>query len=86
MAALIFFLLSLVTSSFKPKSRLEAENVLGGAAAWPLSARAQQQERMRRVGVLTTLTADDPEERARTSAFREALAQMGWNLDQGRCR
>jgi putative tryptophan/tyrosine transport system substrate-binding protein len=50
----------------------------GGAAAWPLAARAQQAERMRRIGVLINLTADDPEGRARLAAFLEGLRDLGW--------
>ena len=52
--------------------------VLGGAAAWPIVARAQQGERMRRIGVLTTLAADDAEAMARLAAFLQALQQLGW--------
>jgi len=51
---------------------------LGGAAAWPLAARAQQAERVRRIGVLITLAADDPEGQARVAAFRQGLQQLGW--------
>jgi ABC-type uncharacterized transport system substrate-binding protein len=52
---------------------------LGGAAvAWPLAARAQQREGMRRIGVLMPLAADDPEAQARTTAFVQELAQVGW--------
>ena len=50
----------------------------GAAAAWPLAARAQQAERMRRIGVLMNLAADDPEAQARIAAFRQALQQLGW--------
>ena len=50
----------------------------GAAAAWPLAARAQQPERMRRIGVLTTLAADDAEAMARLAAFLQALQQLGW--------
>jgi putative tryptophan/tyrosine transport system substrate-binding protein len=50
----------------------------GGAAAWPIAARAQQ-ERMRRVGVLTYWTADDAEGQARLAAFAQALKQLGWS-------
>ena len=42
---------------------------LGSAAAWPVVARAQQSDRMRRIGVLVALAADDPEGRAQTAAF-----------------
>ena len=52
--------------------------LLGGAAAWPLAARAQQGERMRRFGVLVNLGADDAEGRARYAAFRQGLQQLGW--------
>jgi ABC-type uncharacterized transport system substrate-binding protein len=53
--------------------------LLGGAAvAWPVAARAQQAERMRRIGVLINLTADDPEGRARLAAFLEGLRELGW--------
>jgi ABC-type uncharacterized transport system substrate-binding protein len=59
--------------------RREFITLLGGAAAWPLVARAQQQgERMRRVGVLMNLTADDPETSARVTAFAQGLQQLGW--------
>ncbi len=52
---------------------------LGGAAvAWPLAARAQQADRMRRVGVLETRAADDPEGQARLAVFRQGLQDLGW--------
>jgi putative tryptophan/tyrosine transport system substrate-binding protein len=54
----------------------------GTAAAWPLAARAQQRERMRRVGVLTPFPADDSEGQARLTAFVQALQQAGWTLGQ----
>jgi len=60
--------------------RREFLGVLGGtAAAWPLAARAQQPERIRRIGVLTGgSTADNPDSRANTAAFRQGLQQLGW--------
>src|SRR4051794_23607141 len=48
------------------------------AVAWPRSARAQQGERMRRIGVLSSLAADDIESLARIAAFRQGLQQLGW--------
>ena len=50
----------------------------GAAAAWPLAARAQQREKMRRIGVLMNLAADDPVSQARMNAFVQALQQSGW--------
>jgi putative tryptophan/tyrosine transport system substrate-binding protein len=54
--------------------------LLGGAAAWPLAARAQQSEGMRRIGVLMNLTADDPEGQARITAFAQGLQETGWTI------
>src|SRR5262245_35187812 len=58
--------------------RREFITLLGGAAAWPLAARAQQAERVRRIGVLMPTAADDPEYQARMTAFLQELAQLGW--------
>src|SRR5262249_23078260 len=51
----------------------------GAAAAWPLAARAQQGERVRRIGVLLNLAADDPETGARRAAFLQGLQELGWS-------
>src|SRR5207245_320171 len=59
--------------------RREFITLLGGAVAWPLVARAQQQ-RMRRIGVLNTLTADDAVGQARHGAFLQGLQQAGWSI------
>ena len=58
--------------------RREFITLLGGAA-WPLAARAQQSERVRRIGVLMYLAADDAEGQARLAAFAQALQQLGWS-------
>src|SRR5262245_63081325 len=50
----------------------------GAAAAWPLAARAQQGERMRRIGVVSTLQEDDPESVARRAVFEQAMQALGW--------
>jgi putative tryptophan/tyrosine transport system substrate-binding protein len=52
---------------------------LGGAAVWPLAARAQQPGRMRVVGVLMNLAADDTEAQARLAAFQQGLEKLGWS-------
>ena len=60
--------------------RREFIAVLGGvAAAWPFAAHAQQPERMRRIGVLMSRAADDPQGQARRAAFLQALQQLGWS-------
>ena len=58
---------------------------IGSAAAWPIVARAQQPERVRRIGVLQILAADDPDGMAETAAFLQGLAQLGWT-DGGNVR
>jgi putative ABC transport system substrate-binding protein len=59
--------------------RREFITLLGGAAAaWPLAARAQRTDRVRRIGVLTGTAADDPEAQARHAAFLQGLEQLGW--------
>jgi putative ABC transport system substrate-binding protein len=56
--------------------------LLGGVAAWPLAAGAQQADRLRRIGVLMSLAADDPESQARLAAFAQGLQQSGWTIGQ----
>jgi len=51
---------------------------LGMVAAWPVAALAQQADRVRRIGVLTNLDQNDPELKARISAFTQALGDLGW--------
>ena len=58
--------------------RREFIGLLGSALAWPLAARAQQRQRMRRVGVFTPGTADDPEHKTRDAAFLQGLGELGW--------
>jgi putative tryptophan/tyrosine transport system substrate-binding protein len=61
--------------------RREFITLLGGAAGgWPVVARAQQPERMRRVGLLYTFAADDPEGQARNAALLQALQPLGWTV------
>jgi putative ABC transport system substrate-binding protein len=62
--------------------RREFITLLGGAAAWPVAARAQQPARMRRIGVLMTFGEGDPGGQARVAAFREGLRKLGW--EEGR--
>jgi putative ABC transport system substrate-binding protein len=52
----------------------------GAAAAWPLAVRAQQGERMRRIGVLMPAAANDPEFQARMRAFQQRLEESGWSI------
>jgi putative ABC transport system substrate-binding protein len=52
----------------------------GAAAAWPLAAHGQQGERVRRIGVLMSTAADDPEGQARIAAFHHGLQQLGWTI------
>src|SRR6516165_3239217 len=59
--------------------RRDFVTMLGGAAAWPLAAAAQQSEQMRRIGVLMNATADDPYGQARLAAFKQVLQQLGWS-------
>src|SRR5262245_43617338 len=61
--------------------RREFITLFGGAtAAWPFAARAQQRERVRRIGVLMPLAADDPEGQVRITAFAQGLQELGWSV------
>ena len=63
---------------FNQLKRRKFITLLGGTAALPLVAGAQQRERMRRIGVLMPLAADDPIGQARIAALREGLEKLGW--------
>ncbi len=64
---------------FDPLKRREFITLLGGAmVAWPFAARAQQPERVRRIGVLMNLAADDPQSPIRIAAFLHGLQELGW--------
>jgi putative ABC transport system substrate-binding protein len=60
--------------------RREFITLLGGAAAWPVVARGQQSRRMRRIGVLLSVAADDPESQTRLTAFVQTLQELGWTV------
>ena len=62
--------------------RREIIALLGGAAVWPLVARGEQGDRIWRIGYFTGTSADDPESKARRTAFEQGLQQLGWT--QGR--
>ncbi len=59
-------------------NRRELVTLVGGAVAWPMAARAQQTERVRRIGVLMNLAADDPASQTRNAGFLQGLQQLGW--------
>jgi putative ABC transport system substrate-binding protein len=65
---------------FDRPRRREFITLLGGAATWPLAARAQQVERVRRVGVLLPAAENDPEFQSRLTAFQQALRELGWTI------
>src|SRR5437763_2946025 len=58
--------------------RREFLRILGCAAAWPITLKAQTADRVRVLGVLSILGPDDPEAKARTAVFQQTLAQLGW--------
>src|SRR5262249_19559739 len=62
--------------------RREFITLLGGAAAWPLAARAQQPSGMRRVGVIYALDAGDTEAEARNRVLEQSLRALGWTVGQ----
>jgi len=59
--------------------RREFITLIGGAAAWPLAARAQQSDRVRRIGVLMATSEDDPETKPRLAGLRRGLEKLGWS-------
>ena len=63
---------------FERMKRRQFITLLGGAAAWPVAARAQQGGRVRRIGVLMSFDENDPAMKRRVSAFTQALADLGW--------
>src|SRR3974390_2973295 len=60
--------------------RREFIKVIAGSAMWPLAARAQQAQRMQRIGVLMALSANDPEAQAYVAAFLQGLQELGWSV------
>ncbi len=63
---------------FGQLKRRDFITLVGSVAAWPLAARAQQAERVRLIGVLMNITADDLPQRANIAAFQQVMAQSGW--------
>ena len=62
--------------------RREFFGIVGAAATWPLLAQAQRGQRLRRIGVLMGLAADDPESQARLAAFAQGLQHAGWTVGE----
>ena len=60
--------------------RREFLGVLGGAAIWPLVARAQQSDRMRRIGALMNFSESNPQSRNRVAAFEQSIEKLGWTI------
>jgi putative tryptophan/tyrosine transport system substrate-binding protein len=63
---------------FDQLKRRDFITLLGGAAAWPLTAQAQQLDRMRRVSLLLGISENDPEAQSRVKAFQKGLRDLGW--------
>ena len=66
-------------ASYIERRKFLATLLGGAAAAWPLAARAQQADRVRRIGVVVVTKETDPETPLRAMAFRQALAKLGWS-------
>ena len=60
------------------------KGIAGSAIGWPLAASAQQRDQMRRIGVLMTRKADDPEGQKQLAALRQGLLELGWSEDKTR--
>jgi hypothetical protein len=65
---------------FARLKRREFMTLLGGTAAWPLAARAQQPNQMRRIGVLIPFSETDSETQALLAAFKQRFQELGWNF------